>query len=443
MRLLLTHGFFLNEDSKEQQVMRPYPPLGILYISAYLRSRGFDVDVYDSTWGSREELFRILDQGPPAMLGLYANLLTRRNALAIIERARATGWKVIVGGPEPANYADEYLLAGADYVVPGEGELVIEQLLLGDPAPDGVVTRDVSTSSVVRTPAAAQIRDLDSLPWPDRERIDIHRYLAAWRERHGVGSVSLITARGCPYSCRWCSHSTYGQTHRRRSPAAVADEAEWVLGHYHPEMLWYADDVFTIHPGWTLKYAAELKRRGIRVPFECITRADRLNAQVTDALAEMGCFRVWIGSESGSQRVLDAMERGVRVEQVQEAVSMARGRGIQAGMFLMWGYEGEQIEDIEATVEHVKHCRPDVFLTTVSYPIKGTGYFDAVRDKLVRIGEWSQSTDRDFQIRGRHSRRYFQYADELLRNSMEAAPDSARIAAARSGLRATAAEVEA
>ena len=132
MRLLLTHGFFLNEDSKEQQVMRPYPPLGILYISAYLRSRGFDVDVYDSTWGSREELFRILDQGPPAMLGLYANLLTRRNALAIIERARATGWKVIVGGPEPANYADEYLLAGADYVVPGEGELVIEQLLLGD-----------------------------------------------------------------------------------------------------------------------------------------------------------------------------------------------------------------------------------------------------------------------------------------------------------------------
>jgi len=124
-------------------------------------------------------------------------------------------------------------------------------------------------------------------------------------------------------------------------------------------------------------------------------------------------------------------------------VSMARGRGIQAGMFLMWGYEGEQIEDIEATVEHVKHCRPDVFLTTVSYPIKGTGYFDAVRDKLVRIGEWSQSTDRDFQIRGRHSRRYFQYADELLRNSMEAAPDSARIAAARSGLRATAAEVEA
>jgi anaerobic magnesium-protoporphyrin IX monomethyl ester cyclase len=316
-------------------------------------------------------------------------------------------------------------------------------LLVGEHAPDGVVYRDLSTGTVVRTPAAPQIRDLDSLPWPDRGRIDIHRYLAAWRERHGVGSVSLITARGCPYSCRWCSHSTYGKTHRRRSPASVADEAEWILNQYGPEMLWYADDVFTIHHGWTLKYAAELKRRGIRIPFECITRADRLNPQIADTLAEMGCFRVWIGSESGSQRVLDAMERGVRVEQVQEAVALVRKRSIQAGMFLMWGYEGEQIEDIEATVDHVKQCRPDVFLTTVSYPIKGTGYYDDVRDKLVRIGEWSESTDRDWHIRGRHSRRYFQFADELLRNSMEEAPDSARIAAARDGLRATSAEVEA
>ncbi len=442
MRLLLTHGFFLEEDPKEQQVLRPYPPLGILYISAYLRSRGFEVDVYDSTWGSREELFRILDDGPPAMLGLYANLLTRGAAVAIIARACAAGWKVIAGGPEPANYAEEYLAAGADYVVPGEGESVLESLLSGDPAPDGVIYRDPSTGAVVRTPAASQIADLDSLPWPDRERIDIERYLAAWRERHGLGSVSLITARGCPYSCRWCSHSTYGKTHRRRSPEAVADEAEWILNRYAPEMLWYADDVFTIHHGWTLKYAAELSRRGIRVPFECITRADRLNPQMADTLAEMGCFRIWIGSESGSQRVLDAMQRGVRIEQVQEAVSLVQQRGIKAGMFLMWGYEGEQIEDIEATVQHVQRCRPDVFLTTVSYPIKGTGYYDDVRHKLVRIGGWAESTDRDWRIQGRHSRRYFQYADELLRSSMDPGSDPARIASARDGLQAAYAEVE-
>ncbi len=443
MRLLLTHGFFLEEDPKEQQILRPYAPLGILYISSYLRSRGFAVDVYDSTWGSRGELFRILDDGPPAVLGVYANLLTRRNAVAIIARARAAGWKVIAGGPEPANYAEEYLAAGADYVVPGEGELVLERLLSGHLAPDGVVYRDAATGAVVRTPAAPQIADLDSLAWPDRERVDIHRYLTAWRERHGLGSISLITARGCPYSCRWCSHSTYGKTHRRRSYAGVADEAEWILNRYAPEMLWYADDVFTIHHGWTLKYAAELKRRGIRIPFECITRADRLNPQMADALAEMGCFRIWIGSESGSQRVLDAMQRGVRVEQVQDSVSLVQQRGIQAGMFLMWGYEGEQIEDIEATVQHVKQCRPDVFLTTVSYPIKGTGYYDDVRHNLVRIGDWAESTDRDWRIRGRHSRRYFQFADELLRSSMDPACDPSRIASARAGLQAAYAEVEA
>jgi radical SAM superfamily enzyme YgiQ (UPF0313 family) len=206
-------------------------------------------------------------------------------------------------------------------------------------------------------------------------------------------------------------------------------------------MLWYADDVFTIHPGWTLNYAAELKRRGIRAPFECITRADRLNERTADALAEMGCFRVWIGSESGSQKILDAMQRGVRVEQVRNAVALVQARGIQAGMFLMWGYEGETRDDIEQTVAHVERARPDVYLTTVSYPIRGTPYHDEVASRLVSPGEWRAATDRDLRIRGRHSRRYFQFADELLRGAMDR--DPARMEAARAGLRETYTEVEA
>src|SRR5262249_10626340 len=153
-----------------------------------------------------------------------------------------------------------------------------------------------------------------------------------------------------------------------------------------------------IHRGWLLEYAAEMRRRGLRVPFECITRADRLNTRVAETLSELGCFRVWIGSESGSQRVLDAMERGVTVEQVREARAMCRASGGQTGMFLMFGYEGEQLADIEATVEHVKACLPDVFLTTVSYPIKGTPYYEKVARKLVSIENWNQSTDRDFKI---------------------------------------------
>ncbi len=442
MRLLLTHGFFLNEDLKEQEIMRPYPPLGLLYLCAYLRKRGFDVDVYDSTWGSRTELEGLLESGEPGWLGVYGNLLTRGSVLSIIERACAAGWRVIVGGPEPANYAEEYLAGGAEYIVPGEGEMVLEQLLSGHAAPDGVIYRDVC-GKILRTPPAALIPNLDSLPWPARDQADIPRYLKAWRERHGQGSVSLITARGCPFHCRWCSHSTFGQTHRRRSFTSVADEVEWIVDRYQPEMVWYADDVFTIHRGWTLSFAREMKERGLRIPFECITRADRLDDSVADALASLGCFRVWIGSESGSQRILDSMKRGVKVEQVQKAVGLVQARGIEAGMFLMWGYEGEQIEDIEATVEHVKTCRPNVFLTTVAYPIKGTPYYEEVQSKLVRLGDFRSSTDRNIQVRGRRSRRFYRHADDLLRGAMQNPEDDARVADARRGLMETREEVEA
>lgn len=438
MDLLLTHGYFLEEDPKELQIMKPYPPLGLLYLSSHLRAKGFGIEIYDSTFGSRTELFRILETEPPATLGIYANLMTRGNVAAIAERAKACGWRVVVGGPEPAGYPEEYLATGADLVVAGEGELALEAILAGAPPESipGLYFR--ADGKVAHTGAACQVKDLDAQPWPDRERIDIERYLQAWRERHGQGSVSVITARGCPYHCRWCSHSTFGKTHRRRSAPAVVDEVAWIQDRYHPDLLWVADDVFTIHHGWLEQYAAEMKRRGLRVPFECITRADRMNERVAALLAELGCFRVWIGSESGSQKILDAMQRGVTVQQVQTAVRQLRQQGIQAGMFLMWGYDGEDLQDIEATCEHVKACRPDVFLTTVSYPIKGTPYFDEVADKLVQIGAWRTATDRDWKIRGRHSRRFYQFADQLLR-----AEGPAEAAAARQGLAASYQEVEA
>jgi radical SAM superfamily enzyme YgiQ (UPF0313 family) len=452
MKLLLTHAYFLHADAKEQQIMKPYAPLGILYLSSYLRAKGFDVEIYDSTFGSREELFGILNDGPPAAIGIYANLMTRGNAIEIAAAARAAGWRVIVGGPEPSNYAEEYLNAGADIVVPGEAEIALEQLMATGfetaawPGLDGIIFRG-GDGSIVRNNAACLLPDLDAQPWPDRERIDIPRYLKTWRDHHGKSSISIITARGCPYKCNWCSHSVYGHSHRRRSPASVASEVEWLLGRYDPDMLWIADDVFTIHHGWIQQYAAELKQRGIRIPFECITRADRVNERIAETLRELGCMRVWIGSESGSQRILDAMQRGVTVEQVRRAVGLCKANGIETGMFLMWGYDGEDISDVEATVDHVKQCRPDVFFTTVSYPIKGTPYFDKVAAKLVNIKPWSQTSDREFAVRGRHSRRFYKYADDLLKNEMSARPEDAAILAAifeaRHGLRESYAETEA
>jgi anaerobic magnesium-protoporphyrin IX monomethyl ester cyclase len=164
---------------------------------------------------------------------------------------------------------------------------------------------------------------------------------------------------------------------------------------------------------------------------------------VAQTLAELGCFRVWIGSESGSQRILDAMQRGVTIQQVRSAVHSCKARGIQTGMFLMWGYEGEDIEDVEKTVEHAKECKPDVCFTTVSYPIKGTPYYDRVSSRLITLGDWKTSTDRDIRIKGRHSRRFYQHADDLLKNELAPMPDPATTLAARAGLRITRDEVEA
>jgi anaerobic magnesium-protoporphyrin IX monomethyl ester cyclase len=448
MRLLLTHGYFLEEDAKEQKIMKPYVPLGLLYLSSHLRAKGFQVDIYDTTFGSRNELFALFGSGEPGVVGIYANLMTRANALSIAERAKAEGWRVVFGGPEPANYAEEYLACGGDLIVAGEGEPALEQLVASNfdpafwPSVRGLIFRSPS-GEIIRTGSADLIQSLDDQPRPDRERVDIPQYLRTWRTFHGSASLSVITARGCPYRCNWCSHSVYGTTHRRRSPHSTVEEIEWLLDRYQPDALWMADDVFTIHPGWIAEYAALMKERHIRIPFECITRADRLNERTVELIAQLGCFRVWIGSESGSQRILDAMDRGVTVQQVRKSVEMCRNAGIQTGMFLMWGYDGEEPSDVEATIDHVKQTRPDIFFTTVSYPIKGTPYYNKVAARLVAIGPWSQRTDRDFQIRGRHSRQFYRHADELLRNETAADPDPVKIEIARSALYATAGEVEA
>jgi len=465
MDCLLTHGFFLGDDPKELQIMKPYAPLGILYLTSHLRARGINVEVFDTTFSSWPELEKLLANERPAVLGVYANLMTRASVIRILRAAKEAGWKTVVGGPEPGAYAEEYLAAGADVVVIGEGEVTLEELLpilrsgssqdLGGVC--GIAFRGEG-GRIIRTPPRAQIPDIDGQPWPARESISIERYLETWREHHGAGSVSLITARGCPYECQWCSHEVYGKTHRRRKAASVVDELEWILERYAPDMLWFADDVFTIHHGWLMQFAAEMKRRGLRIPFECISRADRINERVADVLAELSCFRIWIGSESGSQRVLDAMRRGVTVEQVQSAVAWCKSRGIETGMFLMWGYEGEEWEDIQSTIHHVKASNPDIFLTTIAYPIRGTSYFAAVEDRVVGRASWAESSDRNLEIRGRHSRRYYQNVDRLLRAEVELdrlissgvpsddlmlAELRQRIDQAHQGMKATVEEVEA
>lgn len=417
MDILLTHGYFLYEDAHEKQVMRPYPPLGILYIAAHLKARQFNVEVFDTTFSRLAVFADYIARERPPLVGIYCNMMTRRHVLRMIPVCKVHGCMVVVGGPDPANYAENYLAHGADVVAIGEGENTLAELIihhvqhgLHDMAHiAGIVYRE-DEARFIRTVPREYLNDLDAQPFPDRAAIDIPAYLRTWRDYHGQGAVSLITARGCPYRCNWCSHAVFGYTHRRRSPGNVADEVAHIRDMYDPELLWYADDVFTINHRWLFAYAEILGQRGLHTPFETISREDRLNEQVVKTLAEMGCYRLWVGAESGSQRILDNMERQTDVRRVIEMVHLLKRHGIQAGMFIMLGYDGEEQADLQATVQVLKDASPDIFLTTVAYPIAGTKYFEKVAEHVIPLKAWHEGSDSDYTVGGRRSRRYYRYA---------------------------------
>jgi anaerobic magnesium-protoporphyrin IX monomethyl ester cyclase len=417
MDILLTHGYFLYEDPHERQVMKPYPPLGLLYISSYLKQQGFNVGVFDTTFRDLFAFETYLQEHRPSVVGLYTNMMTKRRILQMIRLCKVVNATVILGGPDPAYYAAEYLQHGADIIVRGEGEMTLEELLphlakhglnqLESIA--GIVYRD-GTGSIHETPPRVFIGDLSANPWPDREAIDLPEYLRIWKAHHGRSSVSVIQARGCPYTCTWCSHSVFGHTHRRRAPDDAAREVLWIKERYNPDLVWYADDVFGINARWLHEYAARLKHYGIKIPFECISRADRLTEPVIQTLVEMGCYRLWNGSESGSQNILDAMQRKVTAADVQKKTHLLQQHGIETGMFIMLGYKGETMTDLVETVEHLKRCNPDIFLTTVAYPIKGTPYYAEVETDILRAGDWAENGDRDLTVAGRYSKRFYSFA---------------------------------
>jgi anaerobic magnesium-protoporphyrin IX monomethyl ester cyclase len=425
MDILLAHGYFLYEDPHERLVMKPYPPLGVLYISSYLKSQGFDVGVFDSTFQTMEAFAALLARERPGVVGLYTNMMTKANILKMTALCKQHGATVILGGPDPRFYAGDYLNNGADMIVIGEGEITLQELLphlaqkgrQGLAAIDGIAYLD-DDGQLVETNPRLQIPDLSVMPWPDREAIDLPEYMQIWKTHHGKSSISVIHARGCPYTCRWCSHGVFGHTHRRRTPEDAADELLWIKERYNPDLIWYADDVFTINQRWFFRYSAALKERGVRIPFECISRADRLNEEVVKTLAEMGCYRLWNGSESGSQTVIDSMDRKVQVKDVQEKTHLLQRYGIEAGMFIMLGYEGEGLRELDETVQHLKISNPDVFLTTVAYPIKGTPYYSQVESRIVTGGEWSQHSDRDLTVAGRFSRRFYSFATRWMVNEV-------------------------
>jgi radical SAM superfamily enzyme YgiQ (UPF0313 family) len=437
MDILLTHCYFLEDDEKEQQIMRPYPPLGILYISGYLEDQGIENEVYDTTFSSKKDFHSYLITNHPRVVGIYVNLMTKINVLETIRfiKENLSDTSIILGGPEVRYSAENFLRYGADYIVIGEGEETMTELvnsLILVPAGMEASSTDQEVQSkksitgiaflekgeFVQTAERDKIKDLNDLSTPNRKKINLHLYLDAWKKHHGKNALSVSTMRGCPYTCKWCSRAVYGLSYRRRTPEKVVEELVQIKKDYNPDSLWFVDDVFTISHKWLTAFRDELKKQNAFIPYECITRADRLNEEVIQTLKETGCFRVWIGAESGSQKVIDLMDRRVDVNQVRDMIKLTKKHGIEAGTFIMLGYPGETEEDIEETIHHLKESNPDHFTITVAYPIKGTELYQEIEALQTVKLDWSTSTDRQVDFKRTYSRRYYDYAVKRVINEV-------------------------
>jgi anaerobic magnesium-protoporphyrin IX monomethyl ester cyclase len=419
MKILLTHGYFLEEDVKEKLIMKPYVPLGILYISAFLEKHGFKNEVFDSTFSNKENFYEYLNQFHPEVIGIYTNLMTKLNVLQIIRHIKQyfPNTTVVLGGPEVRHSAENFLRHGADVIVIGEGEQtmleVCQHLQLQKSKHELLIIPGIaflSNDDCIKTSEREKISKIDELPFPNRNKVDLSLYLNTWRKFHGKSAISVSTMRGCPYSCKWCSRAVYGLSYRRRSPGIVVEELTNIYDHYQPDSIWFVDDVFTISHKWLSEFNEALRQKQLKISYECITRADRLNEQVLITLKESGCFRVWIGAESGSQKVIDLMDRRVKVEQVRDMIKLASKHGIETGTFIMLGYPGETQEDIFETISHLKTSNPDHFTITIAYPIKGTELYKEIESIKLHNVEWAEGTDREIDFKRTYSRKYYDHA---------------------------------
>ncbi len=429
-KIVFTHAYFIAEDEKEKDIVRPYAPLGILYISSYLEQNGFDNTVIDTTFINFDAFKSKIKAEPPDLLFIYTNLMTKINVIKMIDFIRnensLTHVKIILGGPEVRHHAKNFLNVGADIIVFGEGEETCLDLVKSysnknefDFSIPGIAFLS-SANEFVQNPERALIRDINTLPFPNRNKIDLHKYLAIWKEKHGYNMLSLSTMRGCPYTCKWCSRAVYGGTYRRRKPSLVVEEMLLIKQKYNPDIIWFVDDVFTISHKWLSEFAAEVKKSNIIIPYEIITRADRMNDEVIALLRQSGCKRVWIGAESGSQKIIDAMDRRVDVSNVAEMIIKSNAQGIEAGTFIMLGYPGETKSDIKETIKHLKKSNPHFFTLTVAYPIKGTRLYEEVEENLYNVGDFKTTTDRDLDFKRMYPKKYYEYAVRYVNNEVYA-----------------------
>lgn len=431
--VLLTHSYFLRFDPKELKAMMPYPPLGTIYAASYLRSLGFNVSLHDTMLRQSEaEISDSLRSIRPDIVVLYDdgfNYLTkmcltrmRQAAFAMARVSKEFGCKVIVFSSDATDHIQEYLLEGVDFVICGEaehtlGELVAHLLRTPDSGDlEGIHgIAFAKNGGVVKTAIRRPLENLDTLPFPAWDLVDMDSYRKAWEKHHGYFSLNMVTTRGCPFHCNWCAKPIYGQVYHSRSPENVAKEMKFIKQTIRPDHIWFADDIFGLRPGWLQQFDEEVNKHNSIIPFKCLSRVDLLlQDDSIRHLRHAGCQTVWVGAESGSQKILDAMEKGTTVEQIREATRKLRGAGIRVGFFLQFGYLGETRSDIEQTISMVRDCLPDEIGISVSYPLPGTKFYDRVRDQLAEKKNWVISQDLDLMFAGTYAPEFYRVLHRIV-----------------------------
>lgn len=434
--ILLTHSYHLFYDRKQVRKMQPYAPLGTLYAAALLESKGYNVSVFDTMLGDPAIGFpEALRSAQPKIVAVYEDnfnflskmCLTRMRevAFAMAQQARAAGAIPIVNGSDASDHADEYLAAGFEAVLLGEAEWtlldIVGQLLRGVAdynSISGVAFLD-GTRTIRRSAPRPIMRDLDVLALPARHQIDMGLYARVWREAHGRFSANLVASRGCPFRCNWCAKPIYGNNYHARSPISVADEMRSLKYEFGAEHLWFADDLFAPRLQWAEQLATAVEERDAAVPFKVQTRVDLLTPAAVAALKRAGCAEVWMGAESGSQKVLDAMDKDTRVEQIARARRNLADAGIRACYFLQFGYPGETWSDIRKTIDLVRLTKPDDIGVSVSYPLPGTQFYERVRATMNEKVNWSDSEDLSVMFQSPYTDTFYRALHDALHADVE------------------------
>jgi len=421
LRVLLANPYVLREDRREARLQHLYPPLGTLYVASSLMREGHEVRFYDGMFEpSVGTIGPVIGSWRPDVVGVYTIFLTKANSCAIGDMARSRGLVAVAGGPD-ANVEPEAYLEHFDAVVLGEGERTMCEVAAA--ISQGHDWREVPglalarEGRLVRTAARPRTQDLDALPPPARELVDMARYERAWRERHGHFSVSITASRGCPYGCNFCSRPIFGSLYRARSVGSVVAELQALEATYRPDMVRFTDDILAIDRRWMLALCEAIRGADLGMGYHALCRADLMDDEVLSAMRGAGFRQVDYGVESGSQCVLDAMNKGTTVEGLRRASAATRRNGIDQHWFIMLGYPGETRADVEATIALLLEMAPESFSTTVAYPIRGTRLYSDVERDLV-ASAWRQSDDVQLMFKNGYPRLFYRWTVLRMRSAL-------------------------